>query len=396
MLEERKSVYQKYKNDKQVLRDYKYKTEKQLKSEHPFLKQADSNSLQQSRRHLKTAFKNFFKNMKERKAGKTKRYVCHPKFKSRKNRQSYSSCMTNNNIKIDWNRKLFKVPKVKNWIRFKDSRVIDADIQKITISRNKDGKYFAAILFRDERYSQEPKRVIREDKIAAFDMSAKDFLVGTQYRFSNPRFYRNASNKLRRQHRVLSRKKKGSSNRVKAIVQLAKTYDTIRNQKDDWTHKLTFKLSKQYEAIILEDLNIQGMQKFNSGIAKSVSLDFSWNQFVNYLSYKYKRERHHLILVDRFFPSSKLCSNCGYKKDDLRLSERSWTCSKCSMLHDRDVNASINLKKEGIRLLKEMNITIISNNDTSTVGTTGIHASGDRVRPYSVKAMIDESGIHSL
>jgi transposase len=134
------------------------------------------------------------------------------------------------------------------------------------------------------------------------------------------------------------------------------------------------------------------MQKFSSGVAKSVTLDFSWNQFVRFLSYKCKRERHHLILVDRFFPSSKLCSHCGYKKEDLKLSERLWVCPKCKVVHDRDKNASINLKNEGIRILQEeLKITII--HDDTTVGTTGSHAFGDRVRPYSVKAAVEELGI---
>ena len=227
-------------------------------------------------------------------------------------------------------------------------------------------------------------------------MSAKDFLVGEQYYFSNPRFYRNTLNKLKKKHRIVSRRKRGSKNRVKAILQLAKTYDTIKHQKDDWTHKLTCTLSKEHEAIILEDLNIQGMTKFNSGIAKSVTLDFSWYQFITFLSYKCKRERHHLIFVDRFFPSSKKCSTCGYIKEELKLNERSWTCPECHTLHDRDVNAAINLRKEGIRLLLEMSITIIRNDDICTVGTTGNHAFGDRVRPHSVGAMVDELGIHSL
>jgi putative transposase len=138
------------------------------------------------------------------------------------------------------------------------------------------------------------------------------------------------------------------------------------------------------------------MQKFNGGLAKSVSLDFSWNQFVKYLSYKCKRERAHLILVDRFFPSSKLCSHCGYKHEKLSLSERTWACPECNRIHERDINASLNIKKEGIRLLKEQGITIITHEDTSTVGTTGIHAFGDHVRPHSLGAVVEELGIHSL
>ena len=390
MLEERKDIYEKYKNDKQALRDYSYKTEKQLKKLHPFLKQADSNSLQQSRRNLKRAFDNFFKNLKERKKGLTVRRVGYPRFKSRRSKQSYSTCITNNNIKIDWNRKRLKLPKLKQWVLFIDSRIVDADIQKVTISRNRDGRFYASILFREDLYSIEPKRIVNESKIVAFDMSAKDFLVNENYRSSNPRFYRSALKTLRRQHRIISRRKKGSRNHAKAVLKLSRTYDSIRNKKSDWCHKVTFKLSKRFEAIILEDLNVRGMQKFNKGLAKSVSLDFSWNQFVNYLSYKCKRERNHLVLVNRFFPSSKLCSRCGYKNKDLSLSERTWTCPECNIFHDRDINASLNIKKEGFRLLKERGITIIAQDDTSTVGTTGIHAFGDRVRPHSIGAVVEE------
>lgn len=396
MLEEKKDIYKKYKDDKQALRDYSYKTEKQLKNLYPFLKQADSISLQQSRKNLKKAFDTFFDNLKERKKGNTKRRVGYPRFKSRKSKQSYSTCMTNNNIRIDWNRKRLKLPKLKRWVRFSDSRIIDADIQRITVSRNRDGKYYASILFREDLYSLEPKRVVNESKVVAFDMSAKDFLVNETYRFSNPRFYRSTLKTLRKHHRIISRRKKGSTNHAKTILKLSSIYDTVRNKKADWCHKVSFKLSKQFEAIILEDLNIQGMQRFNGGLSKSVSLDFSWNQFVKYLSYKCKRERVHLVLIDRFFPSSKLCSHCGYKYDGLSLSDRTWTCPGCKLAHDRDINASLNIKKEGIRLLKEQGITIITQDDTNTVGTTGIHAFGDRVRPHSIGAVVEELGIHSL
>ena len=147
------------------------------------------------------------------------------------------------------------------------------------------------------------------------------------------------------------------------------------------------------------------MKRFSKGLAKTVSLDFSWNQFKTYLEYKCKRERGHLVFVDRYFPSSKLCSECGHKYTDLKLKDREWTCPECNTHHDRDINASINLRKEGIKLLKENNnitINTFQHNDT-TVGTTGIHAFGDHARPFnlitpdkSVKAVIEELGIHSL
>lgn len=395
MIEERSQIYQLYKHEKEKLYNYKYITEKQYKEVNPFLKRADSISLQQTRKHLQTAYKNFFDNVKERKSKKTKRYVGSPRFKSKYDKQSYTTCFTNNNIKIDWNKKLLKLPKLKEEVKFRDNRIVDADIRSVTISKTKAGNYFASILFKAHIQDEEIKRIISEDRIIAFDMSAKDFLVNKDFRFANPRFYRKNLNKLKRKHRELSRKKNGSKNRIKARLQLANIYNKIYNQKNDWTHKISHRLSKQYDAIILEDLNIDGMKRFNKGLAKSVSLDFSWNQFKTYLSYKCKRERNHLVLLDRFFPSSKLCSECGYKNNSLRLNDRKWTCPKCSTSHDRDVNASLNLRKEGIRVLEDKHITIISNND-NTVGTTEIHAFGNRVRPYSVKAVINELGIHNL
>lgn len=406
MIEERSEVYQLYKNDKDKLYGHKYRTEKQYKELYPFLKEADSNALQQARRHLWTAYKNFFKNSKDRNAKKTKRYVGYPKFKSRYNDQSYTTCITNNNIKIDWNTKTIKLPKLRDEISFRDDRIVDADISSITLSKTRSGNYFASILFKTTIQEEEPIRVISEEKIVAFDMSAKDFLVSEKFRFANPRFYRKSLNKVKRKHRTHSKRKKGSKNREKAKVLLARQYEKISNQKKDWTHKITHKLSKEHDAIILEDLNIQGMQKFNKGLAKSVSLDFSWDQFKSYLSYKCKRERHHLVFVDRYFASSKLCSECGYKNKDLTLKERSWICPICNIEHDRDVNASRNLRKEGIRILKENTITIIKNSfndEPNTVGTTEIHAFGDRVRPFTlittdknIKATVEDLGIHSL
>ncbi len=227
-------------------------------------------------------------------------------------------------------------------------------------------------------------------------MSSKNFLVNKNFKFANPRFYKDSLNKLKRTHRALSRKKKGSKNRRKDRLILANQYQKIYNQKNDCTHKLTHKLSKTYEAIVLEDLNIEGIKQFNSGLAKSVTLDFSWSQFKTYLKYKSKRERNHLVLIDRYFPSSKLCSNCGYKNTELQLNDMEWLCPSCNTQRDKDVNASINLRKEGIRLLKENNITIIKNINENTIGTMGIHAFGDRVRPYSVKATVKELGIQSL
>jgi putative transposase len=383
MIEERDEFYLLYKNDKEALGNRKYRTEKQYKQLYSFLKKADSIALQQTRRHLEIAYKNFRDNIKDRKAKKTKRYVGHPRFKSKYNKQSYTTCITNNNIKIDWNKRLLKLPKLKQEIRFKDNRIIDADIRSATVSMTKSGHYFVSILFKKNIQDQEAIRIISESKIIAFDMSANDFLVNKEFRFANPRFYRNRLNKLRTKHRTHSRKRLGSKNREKARIILSKEYEKIYNQKNDWTHKITHGLSKSYDAIILENLNIDGMKRFNKGLAQSVSLDFSWTQFKTYLEYKCKRERNHLVLVDRYFASSKLCSECGFKNEELTLDIRNWICPECNTEHDRDINASVNLRKEGIKILKKQNITIIKdslNDISNTVGTMGIYAFGDCVR----------------
>jgi putative transposase len=208
-------------------------------------------------------------------------------------------------------------------------------------------------------------------------MSASKFLITKDLELSNPRFYRNEEAKLIKAHREVSRKKKGSNNRTKAKLKLATLYEKIYHRKKDWVHKITHLLSEHFDCVILEDLNINGMQQFNSGISKSVSLDFSWNQFIKILNYKMKQKGKHLILIDRYFPSSKLCSHCGFKNCELSLNDRKWTCPECNAHHERDVNAALNIKKEGLKILKKNNITIMKND--YTVGTT-VNAFGEDVR----------------
>ncbi len=222
-----------------------------------------------------------------------------------------------------------------------------------------------------------PKQVIREKNIIGFDMSASNFLIAKEVELSSPRWYRTEEGKLKKLHRALSRKKKGSSNRNKVRVKLARLYEKIGNRKLDWVHKLTFCMSQHFEGIILENLNIKGIQQFNSGVSKSVTLDFSWNQFIHILKYKMEDRGGHLVLVDRYFPSSKLCSKCGFKSKDVKLTDRVWTCPKCSAHHDRDINASINIKKEGLNCLKNNHIKIINDDDAAG---TAVDAFGEDIR----------------
>ena len=371
MLEERKNVYEELKDEKEQLYSHKYKTEKQYKQEFSFLSEVDSKALQSETRNLLQAFQNFFRGLRNGKK------IGYPKFKSRKQRQSYTTYNINNNIRIDQTTKRIRLPKV-GWVKYRDNREINHPIKHVTVSKTRTNKYFVAITIEVDM-DVEPITTIPLHKIEAFDMSAPNFLVNETEELTNPRFYRTHERKLKRLHRLLSRKQKGSQNRGKARVRLARFYEKIQNRKSDWTHKLTHSLGNQFDAIILEDLNVQGMQQYNSGLAKSVTLDFSWYQFVSYLRYKLDWQGKPLVLVDRLFPSSKRCSVCGQRNNDLQLNERTWTC-QCGTTHHRDVNASINIKEEGLKILQERGITIISNNDT-TVGTTGSHASGDHVSP---------------
>ena len=370
MLEERIQSYTELKDDKDSLYSYKYKTEKEYKQAYPFLKEVDSKALQSEWRHLRSAFNNFFRNLKK---GIKKGF---PHFKSKKSRQSYTTFNINNNCKINFEHKKLKLPKINAWIPYRDKRVFDEKIRQITISKTKSGKYYASILIELENIVI-PKKILQDDKIVGFDMSASKFLITKDLDLSNPRFYRNEESKLRKVHREVSRKKKGSTNRTKANLKLATLYEKIQNRKKDWVHKITHLLSEHFNCVILEDLNIKGMQQFNSGISKSVSLDFSWNQFITLLKYKMEQKGNYLVLIDRYFPSSKLCSTCGFKNDSLRLSDREWTCPGCNTHHDRDVNASLNIKKEGVKILKKNNNTIIHND--YAVGTT-VNAFGEDVR----------------
>ncbi|MFX0072641.1 MAG: RNA-guided endonuclease TnpB family protein [Candidatus Hermodarchaeota archaeon] len=376
MLNERKEVYERLKEDKDALKMYAYKTEKQYKVEFPFLKEADSIALQAAREHLYEAYQNFFNGLKKG------HKVGFPKFKSKKGKERYTTKQTNGNVKIDFERKMLKLPKL-GWLRYNDNRAFSEKITRATVKKTKSNKYFVSLTLEAQEDAKELQEV-REKNIVAFDMSAERFLVNDIVKLENPRFYRLEQNKTKKLNRELSRKKNGSKNREKARLKLARHYEKIYNRKEDWTHKITRILADSFDAIILENLNVKGMQQFNSGLSKSVSLDFSWYQFTTYLKYKMEWLGKHLVFVDKFFASSKLCSHCGWKNNNLTLRERAWTCEICGTTHERDENASVNLWNEGIRILKEEKHITIIHDDNITVGTTGSHAFRDDVRRQEI------------
>jgi putative transposase len=269
MLAERLAFYHEYGKGIGKLR----RTEKEWKEIYPFLKDVDSIALQQARIDLDTAYTNFF-------AGRAR----FPRFKSRKSPQSYRTECVSGNIRIDAPHRRIRLPKI-GWISYRDDRTITGTIVNATVSKTKSGRYFASVLVSQEM-EIEQEATLYEESIAAFDMSANDFLVGDTLRYENPRFYRNNETKLARLGRRVSRKVKGSANRDKARVRLARFYDRIGNQRTNWLQKISTDLADRHDAIVIEDLNIDGMKRWNGGLAKSVTLDFSWGSFAWMLEYK--------------------------------------------------------------------------------------------------------------
>lgn len=312
-------------------------TEMKKTEEYAFLKEVDSVSLQQSLRHLDTAFQNFFKQPK----------TGFPRFKSKKrNKNSYSTVCINGNITIS--NGYLKLPKIGQ-VRLKQHRQIPEDykIKSVTVSQTPSGKYYASILCEYENQVQTAELK---------DFLGLDFSMKELYKDSNgnepcyPRYYRQAEKRLKREQRKLSLMKKGSSNRNKQRIKVAKLHEKVANQRKDFLHKQSRQIANAYDCVCIENLDMKAMsQALNFG--KSVS-DNGWGMFIKFLQYKLEEKGKRLIKVDKFFASSQICSVCGYKNSETKnLSIRAWDCPKCGTHHDRDINAAINIKNEGIRLV---------------------------------------------
>ena len=331
MLAEKQSKYKS--NNKS-----KCKTEKQYKEEFSFLKEVDSISLQQSRIDLKNAYNNHFRKLKQK-------LQTSLKFKSRRNpKHSYRTINISNSIRVKDN--YIKLPKL-GFVKLKKSRGVPGKIKSVTISKNILNNYYVSILC-----EVEIDTLSKLDTQVGIDLGIKEFCVtSNNTKVSNPKYLRQSEDKLKKIQKIFSNRVKGSNRRFKQQKKLFKIYEKIRNQRWDFLHKLSSKLVSENQVICLEDLQVKNMVK-NHCLAKSIS-DVSWSKFVEFLKYKCDWYGRELIQIDKFFPSSKTCSNCGNIKKDLTLRDREYQCDSCGVKIDRDYNASLNILREGLKMLNK-------------------------------------------
>lgn len=326
-----------YKVTKKMLKN----TPAQYKKQFPWLKEVDSLALANVQLHLETAYKNFFRDPK----------IGFPKFKSKhRSTNSYTTNVVNGNIRLG-NRKL-KLPKMTA-MKIKQHREIPENysLKSVTVSREPSGKYYASLLY---------EYAANENQIAATKLKDEYKILGMDYAmagmavFSNgsrceyPSYYRKAEKKLAREQRRLSKCIKGSWNYQKQRKKVALCHEKVRNQRKDYHHKLSRKIADMYDAVAVEDLNMKAMSQYLN-LGKGI-MDNGYGMFLNLLEYKIRERGKTLVKVDKFYPSSKTCSKCGKIKEHLELSERIYECD-CGNRMDRDLNAAINIREEGKRIL---------------------------------------------
>ena len=312
--------------------------------QYAWLKEENTKVMSQAIRQMLLAYDNFFKQHKG-----------FPKFKSKKDKQSalflLNAISRRNTFET---RHITLTQSLKN-IKFRCSdlyfsrlKKYSKNIKRATLSKSKSGNYFLSILV--EMEDTELKKFEHTDKQVGIDLGVKDFVITSDGEvFENKRFLKKEEKKLKKLQRQLSKKKVGSNNREKQRVKIAKLFERMTNKKDVYIHYVVNELLSHYDSIFMEDLNVQGMIR-NKRLAKAIK-EVGFFNFKQVLVNKALVNGKQIVLIDRFYPSSKTCSKCGYKKEDLKLSDREWTCPNCGTKHNRDINAAVNILLEGRRIL---------------------------------------------
>lgn len=301
--------------------------------EYSWLKEVNSLAIQSKLEDLDKSYTSFYK----KKAN-------YPKFKSKKNRQSFR---VPQNTKVDWENKKVIIPKFLEGIHFDAHREFEGKISSSWVSKTSTGKYLISILVEDgKEIPTKPK--IEETKTIGIDLGITHFAtISNGEKIDNPRLLKIKLDRIRRENRKLSKKQKGSNNREKQKNKLAKLHESVTNSRKDFHHKLSYKLThdNQVDTIVMETLSIKNMMK-NKKLSRHIG-DCAWFQFKTFLKYKCDWYGKNFIQIGRFEPSSKLCS-CGVINHELSLKDRVWTCKSCGLTHDRDILASNNIKQIGL------------------------------------------------
>lgn len=308
-----------------------------------WLKAFDSIALQQACINLDKAFQAFFD---------PKLPARYPKFKRKHGKQSSYHCMSVS-VGDNW----IKVPKMKP-IKARVHRELDGKLKSITLSRTVTGKYYASLLIEDGVEAPVPMRTV--DTVLGVDMGLTHLAIDSEgNKIANPRFLKRAATNLRRKQKALSRCQKGSKGRAKARLKLAKAHERLANARADFQHNLSRQLIDENQAVAVETLKVKNLLK-NRKLAKHIA-DASWFSLIQKLEYKAKAQGKHLVKIDQWFASSKTCSCCGHKVDSMPLKVRSWTCTSCGTEHDRDVNAAINIRQQGVIKLRAEGLSVPAN-----------------------------------
>jgi putative transposase len=314
----------------------RYDLQKQLpslKKEYQWLAETYSQCLQSVCLNLSRAFINFFE-----------KRACFPRFKCKHGKQSLAYPQ---NVKIGDD--YLKFPKL-GAIYAKIHRPIEGKVKTVTISKNKADQYYASVLFDDGKEQPPSGLQGSKGKAIGLDMGLTHFCITSDgSKYDNPRWLEKHERNLKIKQQALSRKQKGSNNRNKARVKVARVHNKISRCREDFQHKLSRKIVNENQVIVVENLNIKGMVK-NHCLAKSIS-QVGWGSFLTMVKYKCEQEGKIYLEIERFFPSSKTCNHCLNVVESLSLDVRQWTCKNCGSRHDRDINASINIRDEGMRIL---------------------------------------------